>query len=69
MNGKSTWTIDELKELPATEKTITQDCAGQGMNGALISNFTVTLDRVFFRFHRGVRRPAGRHGHARNYKR
>ena len=42
VNGKSTWTIDELKELPATEKTITQDCAGQGMNGALISNFTVT---------------------------
>ena len=38
VNGKSSWTLDELKELPATEKIVTVDCAGNIQNGALISN-------------------------------
>ncbi|MCI8425293.1 MAG: molybdopterin-dependent oxidoreductase [Adlercreutzia sp.] len=41
VNGKADWTLDELKALPATEMTVTQDCAGNRMNGPLISNFNV----------------------------
>lgn len=42
VKGQSVWTLDELRALPATEKTVTMDCAGNIQNGVLVSNMKVT---------------------------
>ena len=39
MKGKSTWTLDEIRALPVTEKLVTQNCAGNINNGPLISTW------------------------------
>lgn len=42
VKGKNTWTIDEIRDLPVTEKVYTQDCAGNIQNGPLISTVKAT---------------------------
>jgi DMSO/TMAO reductase YedYZ molybdopterin-dependent catalytic subunit len=42
VKGKSSWTLDEIKALPVTEKPFTQDCAGNIQNGVLISTVKAT---------------------------
>lgn len=42
VKGKSTWTLDEIKALPATERLYTQDCIGNVQNGTLISTVKAT---------------------------
>lgn len=42
VKGKNSWTLDEIKALPVTEKSFTQDCAGNIQNGVLISTVKAT---------------------------
>lgn len=42
VKGKSSWTLDEIEALPATDKLFTQDCGGNINNGPLISTTKAT---------------------------